>query len=112
MNSYRIALNESTRMTFEHYAGEVLRPYLDEKLGPNARIWFHVDAHSKMCDLEKNAYGGAAFYRGAMSMLTFIRNAVVIATAFWHQRQRFIRNMPNTDRSSMAGDASSDGEGT
>jgi hypothetical protein len=48
----------------------ILQNYLDDKLGTNAVVWFHVDEHGKMIDREHNAKAAAAFSKGAMGVLT------------------------------------------
>jgi hypothetical protein len=57
-----------------------LQKYLDEKLGKDAKVWFHVDEHQKICDRNINPSGGAAFLRGALELLAYIRMSRVIAS--------------------------------
>jgi hypothetical protein len=76
---YRVHIPENPKPFVEEYVEE-LESYLDEKLGKDHSIWFHVDEHSKMCDRRPRSEGGAAFLRGAMETLALIRNAKVVAT--------------------------------
>ncbi len=61
---------------YQNYS-EMLQNYLDDKLGKNAVVWFHVDEHGKMIDRKYNAEAAAAFSRGAMSVLTLPNTRVV-----------------------------------
>jgi hypothetical protein len=74
-----IPLSDSVYDKIEIYIDE-LQNYLNKKLGDDAVIWFHVDEHRKMCNREYNPRGGAAFSRGALSVLARIKNANVIAS--------------------------------
>jgi len=77
--SYTVHIPENPELFVEEYVEE-LECYLDEKLGKDHSIWFHVDEHSKMCDRSPDSKGGAAFSCGAMETLAMIRNAIVLAT--------------------------------
>ena len=79
--AYEINIEAPEKVPSRKDSKNNLNEYLDEKLGKDYRIWFHLDEHGKMCDRSVGSKGdGAAFSRGAMGLLASLPKAVVIAT--------------------------------
>ncbi len=61
-----------------------LKAFLNEKLGADAYIWFHLDEHGKIIDREypdiERSNAAAAFSKGAMEVLASLSYSRVVAT--------------------------------
>jgi hypothetical protein len=76
-NTFQDLIDYSSSVTLETILND-LQNFINEKFGPNIRIWFHLDEHRKMC--ARKVESGADFSRGAMFTLARLNNAQVIAT--------------------------------